>query len=212
MGSTSGLVFEKAACRYCSAEISVNSLERHETDCANASDELRAERKHAREVAEMKRRRNAQPRGTKQRTIPCKYCGELIGAGSLLRHELKCETRTPEERTYAKQQRAYQMAHYDRKKKSEDNRRRYQESLRVPSERRRRMEHEALNEPVVPTLPSNGTPMKHPMSISMTVDQDDFALALGRVVISKLPELLPQLIPGLTIGSFTTKSHRAGKV
>lgn len=212
--STLGNVFEKAACRYCSAEISVNSLGRHEAECATATPELREERKRSREAADRRRLGQGRTKGEiKQHTEECEFCHDQIGAGSIVRHRVKCANRTPKERDTAKQQRAYQMAQY-RKQKKEANRERYQASMREPVHARKH----PLDEPVVPdkrttgTLGSNGKPLNKPMSISMLVDEDNLALALGRVVIQRLPELLPQLIPGLSIEAFATKAHRAGKV
>jgi hypothetical protein len=135
----------------------------------------------------------------KQRTETCKFCGDKIGASSITRHQVKCEKQTPEQRNDAKHQRDYQMQLYYKNHKQQ------------------------LDEPVVPVAPdkrsyqshfvgTNGDPISKPMSISMLVDEDKLALALGRVVIQKLPELLPQLIPGLAIEAFATKSHRAKKV
>lgn len=200
--ASAGKTFDRVACKYCSAEISTNSLTRHEADCVNASDELREKRKHARELSE-ERREGTKTKDRKQRTEVCEFCHDHIGAGSIVRHRVKCANQTPEERRYSKSQRQYQNRHYNRQKKSEDNRRRYQASMHVPK----------LDQPVVPDsyqqhFAGNGTPMKNPMAISMMVDENDFALALGRVVISKLPELLPQLIPGLKIDSFATKHVR----
>lgn len=204
--TTAGHIFEKAACKYCSAEVSVNSLARHEADCMNASDELREQRKRSRENAEAKRRRNAQPQGTKhkQRTEECEFCHDDIGAGSIVRHRVKCANQTPQEREYAKSQRAYQAKFYATK--NEKAREKYRASVRIPTRTA------SLDKPVVPdsyqqhyAAGDNGTKMNKPMSISMLVDEEDFALALGKVVISKLPELLPQLIPGLKIDAFATK-------
>lgn len=209
--TTSGHIFTKAACKYCSAEISTNSLARHEADCATATPEMREQRKRSRENAEMKRRRNAQPRGTKHArgTEECEFCHDQIGIGSIVRHRVKCANQTPTERVYAKTQREYQQRHYE--KKNAKAREKYRESVRIPQIHAPRL---ALDQPVVPdpdfaVIGSNGKKlMKNPLSITMLVDEEDFATALGKVVISKLPELLPQLIPGLSIEAFATKHVR----
>jgi hypothetical protein len=213
--STSGVVYAKASCRYCSDELSVNALARHELVCKDSTPEKREERKAAR-IKRYQEFLKKRPKEMKQRTKACKFCGDEIGSGSILRHEAKCETQTPQERDAAKQQRAYQQTYYGKQKGG--NRERYQQSMRVPYNA---TASASLDEPVVPdkrsyqhhyAVGANGKPISKPMSISMLVDEDNLALALGRVVIQKLPELLPQLIPGLAIEAFATKSHRAGKV
>jgi hypothetical protein len=122
--STAGHVFEKAACKYCGDEISINSLGRHETKCQNQTPEQRHTSKVARQYAATVTRRPkgaAKPAGLgvqgsgkwTHKYTECNLCHDHIDVAFLTRHQKVCAPQTPEERKHdclkrARQREAYQ--------------------------------------------------------------------------------------------------------
>jgi hypothetical protein len=146
------MVFEKAACKYCSDEIAINSLARHEAKCQNKTPEQRHQAKVARQYAATVTRRPkgaAKPAGTGVRGsgkwvhkyTECEHCHDRIDVAFMTRHQKMCAAQTPEEREHEKQKRQRQRESY-----AQNESRRKEANIRRTGNPRR------IKHPVLPAL------------------------------------------------------------
>jgi hypothetical protein len=239
MASTSGTVFEKAACKFCGDEIAINSMTRHEIKCQNKTPEQRHQAKVARQYASTVTRRPTEaskPAGLGgsgkwvHKYTECEHCHDRIDVAFMTRHQKMCAAQTPEEREHEKQKRQRQRDSYAQNegRRKEANRR------ATGNPHRRPIKHPVLpalgtdlDEPVVRpyhkrqqpddmqaltaatrhaemTLESNGRPVKT-MKITMTLNEDQVALTVGRAVLHKLPEVLALVLPGFVVNDFKVR-------